>query len=51
MGVECSAVSLTRGGRASLPRADAPLEAGDLLQVSAGQAGATTLQARLFGEA
>jgi trk system potassium uptake protein TrkA len=50
-GVECSLVSLTRAGRASLPVAEARLEAGDLLQVSAGVAGATTLRQRLFGEA
>jgi trk system potassium uptake protein TrkA len=50
-GVACAAVSLTRGGRASLPAADARLEAGDLLQLSASLEGATTLRTRLFGEA
>ena len=50
-GVECLLVSLTRGGRASLPVAGARLEAGDLLQVSASLAGAGTLRSRLFGEA
>jgi trk system potassium uptake protein TrkA len=50
-GVECALVSLTRGGRASLPAADARLEAGDLLQLSASLDGATTLRTRLFGEA
>jgi trk system potassium uptake protein TrkA len=50
-GVECALVSLTRGGRASLPAADARLEAGDLLQLSASLEGATTLRTRLFGEA
>jgi Trk K+ transport system NAD-binding subunit len=50
-GVECAVVSLARGGRAALPDAQARLEAFDLLQVSASPAGATTLSARLFGEA
>ena len=50
-GVECSVVSLARGGRASLPAKEARLEAFDLLQVSASLAGASTLRARLFGEA
>ena len=50
-GVACALVSLTRGGRASLPAADARLEAGDLLQLSASLDGATTLRTRLFGEA
>jgi trk system potassium uptake protein TrkA len=50
-GVACALVSLTRGGRASLPAADARLEAGDLLQLSASLEGATTLRTRLFGEA
>jgi len=50
-GVECVLVSLTRGGRASLPAAVARLEAGDLLQLSASLDGATTLRTRLFGEA
>jgi trk system potassium uptake protein TrkA len=50
-GVECALVSLTRGGRASLPAAGARLEKGDLLHVSASLAGATTLRTRLFGEA
>jgi len=50
-GVECALVSLTRGGRASLPAAVARLEAGDLLQLSASLDGATTLRTRLFGEA
>lgn len=50
-GVACAAVSLTRGGRASLPAADARLQAGDLLQLSASIDAATTLRTRLFGEA
>jgi len=50
-GVACTLVSLTRAGRASLPAADARLEAGDLLQLSASLEGATTLRTRLFGEA
>jgi trk system potassium uptake protein TrkA len=50
-GVACALVSLTRGGRASLPAADARLEAGDLLQLGASLDGATTLRTRLFGEA
>jgi len=50
-GVACALVSLTRGGRASLPAADARLEAGDLLQLSASLDAATTLRTRLFGEA
>jgi trk system potassium uptake protein TrkA len=50
-GVACALVSLTRGGRASLPAADARLEAGDLLQLSASLDGATTLRTRLVGEA
>jgi trk system potassium uptake protein TrkA len=50
-GVACALVSLTRGGRASLPAADARLEAGDLLQLAASLDGATTLRTRLFGEA
>jgi trk system potassium uptake protein TrkA len=50
-GVECRVVSVTRGGRAALPLAGARLEASDLLQVAASLAGATTLRARLFGDA
>ena len=50
-GVACALVSLPRGGRASLPAADARLEAGDLLQLAASLDGATTLRTRLFGEA
>jgi len=50
-GVECVVVSLSRGGRAALPSAQERLEASDLLHVSASLAGATTLSARLFGEA
>jgi trk system potassium uptake protein TrkA len=49
-GVECAVVSLTRGGRASLPPAGAALAAGDLVQVSASLDAATTLRLRLFGE-
>ena len=49
-GVECAVVSLTRGGRASLPPAGATLAAGDLVQVSASLDAAATLRLRLFGE-
>jgi trk system potassium uptake protein TrkA len=49
-GVECALVSLTRGGRAALPTADARLEAGDMLHVSASLDGAKALRLRLFGE-
>lgn len=50
-GVACAVVSLTRAGRASLPAAEARLETGDLLQLSASIDGAATLRTRLFGEA
>ena len=49
-GVDCSVVSLARGGRASLPAVGATLAAGDLLQLGASLEGATTLRLRLFGE-
>lgn len=49
-GVACSVVSLTQGGRASLPEPGARLHAGDLIQVGAGVEGARALRARLYGE-
>jgi trk system potassium uptake protein TrkA len=42
--------ALTRAGRSSLPSADAVLEAGDLLDVSATQEGAAALRVRLGGK-
>jgi trk system potassium uptake protein TrkA len=49
-GVDCSVVSLARGGRASVPAAGVTLAAGDLLQLGASLEGATALRLRLFGE-
>jgi trk system potassium uptake protein TrkA len=49
-GLDCAPVSLTRGGRASLPEPSTRLAAGDLLQVGADLGGATALQERLYGE-
>ncbi len=50
-GVSCTVMSLTRGGRASAPRADEELRTGDLLHVGASLEAATTLRGRLYGEA
>jgi trk system potassium uptake protein TrkA len=49
-GVECAPVSLTRGGRAALPKLDSRLEADDVLQVGASLDAAALLRRRLFGE-
>jgi trk system potassium uptake protein TrkA len=49
-GVECAPVSLTRGGRATLPQPSALLEADDVLQVGASVGAAALLRRRLFGE-
>jgi hypothetical protein len=49
-GLECAPVSLTRGGRASLPEPGARLDAGDLLQIGADLGGATALRRRLYGD-
>ena len=49
-GVDCVAVSLTRGGRASLPGASDVLEADDVLQVGASLEAAAELRRRLFRE-
>jgi len=49
-GVECAPVSLTRGGRASLPEGSALLEADDVLQVGASLGAAAQLRRKLFGE-
>jgi trk system potassium uptake protein TrkA len=48
--LECAPVSLTRGGRASLPEPSTRLETGDLLQIGADLGGATALRTRLYGE-
>src|SRR3989304_1931818 len=42
--VECSIVSVTRGGRATMPGAATTLRAGDLLHVGASLEGATVLR-------
>jgi len=46
-GLECAVVSLTRGGRASLPPVDALLETGDVLHVGATLKPAEALRRRL----
>jgi trk system potassium uptake protein TrkA len=46
---ECVAVALTRAGRASLAAPQAPLEAGDVVHVSATLAGIEQLRRRLEG--
>jgi trk system potassium uptake protein TrkA len=43
----CLPVALTRAGRATLPKAETRLEAGDILNVSTNFAGITALRARL----
>jgi trk system potassium uptake protein TrkA len=48
-GVECSPVSLTHGGRASLPEAGRTLAQGDILHVTATLEGADRLRRRLEG--
>jgi trk system potassium uptake protein TrkA len=48
-GLECAVVSITRGGRATMPAPKATLEAGDLIHVGAGIAGVTALRGRLYG--
>jgi trk system potassium uptake protein TrkA len=48
-GVPCSVVSLTRGGRARLPSAEAALAKGDLVHVAAALEGADLLRRRLEG--
>jgi trk system potassium uptake protein TrkA len=50
-GVQCTLVSLTRGGRASAPEASTVLCTGDLLHVGASLEAATALRGRLYGEA
>ena len=50
-GVSCTAVSLTRGGRASAPETEAVLRTGDLLHVGASLESAAALRGRLYGEA
>ena len=49
-GVECSIVSVTHGGRATMPGAATTLRAGDLLHVGASLEGATVLRRRLYGK-
>jgi trk system potassium uptake protein TrkA len=49
-GVVCTIVSVTRGGRASMPAADEALKAGDLVHVAASLEGAAVLRGRLYGE-
>jgi trk system potassium uptake protein TrkA len=44
---ECVPVALTRGGRSFLPATDAPLEAGDVLHVSATLGGVEVLRTRV----
>ncbi len=48
-GIECTLVSLTRGGRAGMPEAGAVLQAGDLLHLGATLEGAAKLRGRLYG--
>lgn len=48
-GSECVAVSLTRAGRSELPTAEATLEPGDILHVSATPDGVQQLSSRLAG--
>jgi trk system potassium uptake protein TrkA len=48
-GVSCTVVSLTRGGRASMPDAKAKLRGGDLLHVAATLDSAATLRSRVYG--
>jgi trk system potassium uptake protein len=48
-GLACSPVSLTHGGRASLPEPGQPLVAGDVLHVTATHEGAAGLGRRLEG--
>jgi trk system potassium uptake protein TrkA len=48
-GIPCSPVSLTRGGRASLPEPERVLSAGDILHVTATLEGASRLGRRLEG--
>ncbi len=48
-GIPCSPVSLTRGGRASLPEPERVLSAGDILHVTATLEGAGRLGRRLEG--
>jgi trk system potassium uptake protein TrkA len=47
--VRCSVVSLTRGGRATMPEPQAKLATGDLLHLGAALEDATTLRGRLYG--
>lgn len=51
VGVSCTVVSVTHGGRAVMPEAGATLHEGDLLHVGASLEGASSLRARLYGEA
>ena len=46
-GVGCSLVAHSRGGRATMPRPDAPLSAGDILHVGATYEDAAALRRRL----
>lgn len=48
-GIACVVVSLTQGGRATLPELTARLAAGDLVHVGATVEGATALRRRLYG--
>jgi trk system potassium uptake protein TrkA len=48
-GIECAVVSLTQGGRATLPDAKARLGTGDLVHVGATLEGAAVLRRRLYG--
>jgi len=50
-GIACSPVSLTHGGRASLPEPGRVLAAGDVVHVAAAIEGADLLGRRLLGEA
>jgi trk system potassium uptake protein TrkA len=50
-GIACALVSLTRGGRASLPEPDRVLSAGDIVHVTATIEGADLLGRRLQEEA
>jgi trk system potassium uptake protein TrkA len=48
-GLECTVVSLTRGGRAALPDPKAKLRGGDLLHIGATLDSAAELRSRVYG--